>query len=117
MRLKPIERAFPVLCCGMADYLVQRIALVLWEAKNRPMAAQSIDGRMTVPEEEPALEQFMPLARKILAAIRDPSEQMIDAGSRSLLTGLEIRGASVSDHAALRDAFQYAFEAMVGADR
>lgn len=55
-------------------------ARALWEVSGRPLKAQDV-----VPSDvvraEPAWEQFLPQARVVLQAVREPSEQMTQAGA------------------------------------
>jgi hypothetical protein len=62
---------------------IERAARALWEANGQPMKAQSAAPSMQIPESEPDWQRFVPQVRAVIAAIREPSEGMDDAGTEA----------------------------------
>lgn len=58
---------------------IERAARAIWEISGKPYHPQDIIAGMQAPDALPDWERFVPQARAVLAAVREPSEVMEDA--------------------------------------
>lgn len=62
--------------------IIERIAKILWEnSGGKPHHSYDIRPAMSVPESDPNWQEFVPLARTILEAIREPTDAMLTAAA------------------------------------
>jgi len=58
---------------------LERAARALWVENGRPYHMDEPSPSMAVPEQRPDWQRFVPQARAVLMAIREPSEAMVQA--------------------------------------
>jgi len=68
----------------MTDPLVERVAKVLWDnSLLKPYHLADIKPATSVPVSGPDWQRFIPVARKVIKAMREPSDKMAETGSHS----------------------------------
>lgn len=62
--------------------MIERLAKHLWEnSQSRPHHSYDIKPSMVVPEGVPDWQRFVPPARAVLEAIREPTDDMLTAAA------------------------------------
>ena len=70
----------------MSTDLIERAARALWDhSLLKPYHALTSQPAMGVPEPEPDWQRFIPIARAVLEAIREPGEAMTEVGGEQVL--------------------------------
>lgn len=68
----------------MANQILERMARALWEnSLLKPYRIYDAKPSMTVPESGPDWQRFIPVARSVLEAMKEPTDAMALAGAHS----------------------------------
>lgn len=63
----------------MTDSMIERAARALWEQSGQPMKSRDASPSIRHPESEPDWERYVPAVRAVIAAMREPTEEMMKA--------------------------------------
>lgn len=65
---------------------LERAARALWAENGKPYHMDDASPSMTIPDARPDWQRFLPQARAVLQAIREPSEAMVVKGTDAYVT-------------------------------